>query len=1007
MSERATQPQQLNGEVTDEHMRLDTPTVDDVERDSADDDAVFAAIPRKASFEHRRVISNARRKLFGRGKPAQIGRYRIQRRLGVGGMGEVYLAHDDDLGRQVAIKRVLGSSANERDQERLRREARALARLSHANVVQVYEVGEHEQRTFVAMEFVDGETVSVWLAEQPRPWRAVLERFLAAGRGLAAAHEAGLVHRDFKPDNVLLSADGSVRVADFGLALAGEERRPFLDDGAGRELSADMRLSVTGAIRGTIRYMPLEQLLGEQVDARSDQFAFCVALYEALWNAPPFSVASSSARLRDLGRGIPTPPSHRGRARPPVGLWRIIRRGLSKDPEARWPDMGALLEALDGVTRRRRRLAWFGSATAAVAVTVGALVLTREPAVDPCAAVERELEGTWDNERRTALERGLASLGGGDVEAGHAVESRERVLAGLDRWASSWVGEREQVCRESAELRVDPELSRLQSACLTRQRQQVQDLVELLLAPGSSAGGLAAAVEAVAELPAAAACEDELALLGVKPPPLAIADEVEVLRREVVRAQELRLLGRVDEGLTLAEQTERAAGELGYGPLVAEALGELAKAEIVGGSLVRGTERMQEAIDEAERNHHDYLAADLWTELALRSLSELDDAEAGAAQLRRAEVANDRVEASARAQARLAFARGQLSELRGDVVGAELAYRAAIAQAEEDEASAPELPSYQSNLARLVSTRDLTEAIALSRSAVQAANRAYGPQHPQTATLLYDLAVTLRRSDPDNEEVVELLEQAAQIWTQTHGRPHRDLAKAELLLGKLALQRHDLDAAESHARALASIQAQILPRGHRDHGDTAHLLATVYGIRGDNEMALAQARIALAAWEPNYGPNNLGVLRLRSQIATLLLALGRLDDADEELDALLPRAHGSPEFVAACLQSTELALRRGQTKLADAELAQLDELEPKALGGHDLSYALLRALIAHRRGELQPVMLTRLQQARSSTPFTPEQIETWIEHLDIDVAERAALGLSLVDADISAGASTH
>jgi hypothetical protein len=758
-----------------------------------------------------------------------------------------------------------------------------------------------------------------------------------------------------------------------------------------------MRMSVTGAILGTIRYMPLEQLRGDQVDARSDQFSYCVALYEALWGVPPFSVASSLERLDALERGAPASPIHPGGSRPPAQLWRVIRRGLSKDPQARWPDMATLLEALDGVTRRRRRLAWIGSATVAVALGVSALVLAREPEIDPCAAIERELEGTWDAERRTALELGLAGLaGGGSLEAGHAVESRERVLAGLDRWSTSWVHEREQVCIASVERRVEPELGRLQGACLTRQRQQVQDLVELLLLPGGSMDALAAAVEAVAELPAASACKDELALLGVKPPPSAIVDRVEDLRRDVVRAQELRLLGRVDEGMTLAEATERGARELGYGPLLAEALGELAKAEIVGGSLVRSTERMQLAIDEAERNHHDYLAADLWTELALRSLSELDDADAGTVQLRRAEVANDRVEASVRARARLAFARGQLAELRNDAVGAELGYREAIDKSESDEASAPERPSYLSNLARLVAKRDLDQAISLFRAAVAAAEATYGPKHPQTATLLYDLAVALRRADPHSDSAADLLERAAQIWTLSHGRPHRDLARAELLLGTLALERQDLDAAEAHVRALASIQAQNLPRDHHKHGDTAHLLATIYGIRGDDENALAQNRIALAAWEPNHGADNQGVLRLRSNIAALLLALGRLDEASDELDALLPRVQGSPEFVGVCLQRTELALRRGQINVAHAELAGIDDLEPGAVGSHELSYALLRALIAYRRGALQPSMLERLHRAQQSSRLTPEQIHAWLDQLDLDALERTMLGFDQV-----------
>ena len=987
VGEGPTEPDALGDEMT-EGVRAHAPTL-------GDSSELFdeASPQRSGSFEHERVIKTARQRLFGRGRMPQIGRYRIERRLGAGGMGEVYLAHDDDLDRKVAVKRVLGAvGSSAREQQRLRREARALARLSHPNVVQIYEIGEHQRCTFLAMEYVDGLTLGAWLDEEPRPWRVVLERFLAAGRGLAAAHEAGLVHRDFKPDNVLLSSDGSVRVADFGLALAGEEPRASASESTRVPLSPRTRLSVTGAVLGTIRYMPLEQLRGEQVDARSDQFSFCVALYESLYGAPPFSLASSLARLDDLARGVPaTPnPKHGSRSgpRPPARLWRVIRRGLSKDPAERWPDMATLLVQLESVTRRRRRLAWIGSVSAALILGAGALVLAGEPEPDPCAMVERELEGVWDEDRRVALARGL-----GEVEAGHAADSRERIFAGLDRWSQGWVRERAGVCRAGAEHRIEPELARLQSTCLTRQRQQVEDLVDLMLESSASADALAGAVEAVAELPSATACEDELALLGVKPPSPAISREVESLRREVVRAAELRLLGRVDEALELAEQTEREARKLDYGPLQAEALAELAKSELAAGSLEQGVERMLAAIDEAELNRHDHLSADLWTDLTLRTLIELDDAEAGARRLRRAEVANGRVEASARAQARLAFARGQLAELRGDPVGAELGYRAAIETANEAEDAGLERPSYLSNLARLVADRDSGEALTIFRDALSEAEKHHGPKHPHTATLLYDLATAIRRIRPDDPEVVELLEQAAEIWTNSHDRPHRQLAKAELLLGIQALERQDLDAAEAHARTLAQIQAENLPPGHRDHGDAAHLFAIIHGVRGEYDQALEQIDLALTLWEPAYGPDNTGVLRLHTQTAAMLLALGELDRAGEVLDELLPRVEGKLSALPVRIDRCELALRRGELEAAKLELDAIDALDLEDLGGHEFNYALLRAVIGLRQGHLDTEILQQLGRARLSTPLTAEQIKAWLDQLMLDPSERRALHL--------------
>ncbi len=988
MAEQPTQRDRHGSEGTDE-LHTDEPTLD--EADQADSDPVFEAARPEPSFEHRRVVNTVRQRLFGRGQPICIGRYQIERRIGAGGMGEVYLARDTELGRKVAIKRVLANSTSQTTaghQERLRREARALARLSHPNVVHVYEYGEHEGRTFVAMEYVDGQNLGAWLAEDQHTWPAVLAKFLAAGRGLAAVHEAGLVHRDFKPDNVLLSADGRVLVADFGVVLAGEDRRP----NAGAELhllGTDVLTSVTGTILGTIRFMSLEQLSANEVDARSDQFSYCVALYEALWGKPPFSLASSVARLTDLEIGEPTIPSSRDGLRPPARLWRVIRRGLSRDPAARWPDMTALLEALEGVTRRRRRLAWLGSATAIVTLVVGGLVFAQTRELDPCGAIERELDGVWDEQRRSQLE--TSSIG---LDVSHAADSRERVFAGLDRWSALWVGERERVCRASAEQQIEPEFARLQGACLTRQRQQVEDLVDLLGQPGTDGDALANAVDAVADLPLASACADELSLLGVEPPAEGIADEVEVLRRDVGRAHELRLLGRVDEGLTLAEQTERAARELGYGPLLAEALAELAKAELAAGSLQQGVERMQEAIDRAEVSHHDSLAANLWLELTMISFTEFDDAEVGAWQLRRAEVANRRSGISPRASARIEFAHGQLAELRGDDTRAERGYRAAIAEADLDETTRLDRPSYLSNLARIVAKRDPKEAIILFRSAAESTEAQYGLWHPQTAHYLSDLALALEDSNPGSDEIVELLERAVAIWTRSHRRPHPSLAKAEMLLGLKALRRQDLEQAEAHARRSANIQAKVLPAKHHDRGETANLLAVIHSVRGHHQQALEQFLVALAIAEPAYGLDDERVQQIRSNLVSTQLALGKLDDAAEGLAVLLPHVEGRPEYVSVRLQLCEVALRRGQLDVADAELQALDAIDRKGLGGHEFSYALLRGLVDLRRNglaQLPTPALDRLHRAQAASPFTPDQIAAWLDQLGLSPSERIAL----------------
>ncbi|WP_170319912.1 serine/threonine-protein kinase [Polyangium spumosum] len=286
-------------------------------------------------------------KLFGEPHDApRIGRFMLRRRIGAGAMGAVYEAHDAQLDRLVAIKLVRREDEANARTDRLLREARALARLSHPHVITVYEAGLWEGGLFVAMELVRGGTLQEWLDARPRGAREALGMFLAAGRGLAAAHTCGLIHRDFKPGNVLVGEDERPRVADFGLVrLTGESSS---NEGESPAI-ADMFSTATGAVLGTPAYMAPEQLEGARVDARADQFSFCVALYEALCGASPFAGEARAERRRRIHEGDVTPPAE-GRT-PPRRVIEVVRRGLSADPEARYPSMDALLDALEAAGR--------------------------------------------------------------------------------------------------------------------------------------------------------------------------------------------------------------------------------------------------------------------------------------------------------------------------------------------------------------------------------------------------------------------------------------------------------------------------------------------------------------------------------------------------------------------------------------------------------------------------------------------------------------------------------
>ena len=315
----------------------------------------------------------------GEGRPApgdRIGRYRLVEPIGRGGMGVVFRGRDETLGRDVAIKliRIAGADAA----ARALREARALARLSHPNVVAIHDAGEHDGATFLAMELVPGRTLTEWLAA-PRPAGEVLAVIADVARGLAAAHRAGLVHRDVKPGNVLVGDDGRSRIADFGLARGpGGGASGAAVPGARAADATDPRHLV-----GTPAYMAPEQLAGGEVDARTDQFALAQTAWEALFGAAPFPITPAAERLAAIRGGRITEPAAERRARVPRHVEPSLRRALAADPAARFRDVEHLAAAL---APRRRRRAAAAITVAVVAAGAGVAAWAASPA--PRAAPE-------------------------------------------------------------------------------------------------------------------------------------------------------------------------------------------------------------------------------------------------------------------------------------------------------------------------------------------------------------------------------------------------------------------------------------------------------------------------------------------------------------------------------------------------------------------------------------------------------------------------------------------
>jgi tetratricopeptide (TPR) repeat protein len=451
--------------------------------------------------------------------PLELGRivdekYRVEAELGEGGMGVVYRARDLQLERDVALK--VGSALTSAALARSQREAQALARLSHPNVVVVYEVGEIDGRVFVAMELVTGGTARAWVKAAPRAPREILALYCAAGDGLAAAHAAGIVHRDFKPDNVLVGADRRPRVADFGLARDSDEPAAVTADELASPVTPLPDVTRAGAVVGTPAYMAPEQRTGEAVDARADQFAFCAAVWEALTGA---RFERGKAPARKLARHVE----------------RALRRGLAVDPDARWPSMQPLLAELRRDPARARRNALF--AAGAIAAVAAALIVPRALAsdaeIDACADGPARIATAWGPARADRVRAAFAA-----IDRPWATRAGARAIAALDDGAARWAVSYRRVCEARAGW--NEQVRGRATRCLDRARASIAGVGDVIAAADHA---VASHVDgALADLPDPDACDDLVKMTRYAAP---IADPARARAGEAIDAvvERTRALG--------------------------------------------------------------------------------------------------------------------------------------------------------------------------------------------------------------------------------------------------------------------------------------------------------------------------------------------------------------------------------------------------------------------------------------------------------------------------------
>ncbi len=860
--------------------------------------------------------------LFGQeAETIMIGRYEVLEAIGAGGMGSVYAAWDRSLERRVALKLLHADSpAPPRERERLFREAQALAKLSHPNVVQVYEVDDHDGTVFLVMELVEGVSLQAWQAQQARAWPEIVDIYLQAGQGLAAAHRAGLFHRDFKPANALVGRDGHVRVVDFGLAQGpGLTSASTSPRGPIREPSGPKRVTKTGALVGTPAYMSPEQVQRAELDARADQFSFCVSLFEALFGRRPYPIEALYA-AQDNPPSLTIPAGHRI----PRRITSIVRRGLSLERDHRWPSMEALLAALER-SRSPRRGPWIIAALAAAGLA--SLAIPQAPD-NPCVLPEDGPAARWTEDRRQAIRSAFDATS--RPYAGNAWESVSTdIEAYIERWDEAYLA----TCE--AHLRREPDRARyeVEVGCLERRVAQVAVVLDTLEQIDSSS---------IRRTDAILGTLDAIATCRARPP---------IERETEVRAQPSDLVRRIDRARALGAAGQPRVGLQQLDALLSSSAdasaSTRAEAFLARGELMRaigdwpGAEQaLLHAIRVMPHKGHEALIARAWHELVEIAVIELEDREkaqhwselyagvveqAGDTELLRGEYLD---------------ARGLVASLEQDFSAAAAYHREALDLFERLGAkTSPAVITAMKRLANALAGDDQLEASsALIGAALDRSAERLGDQHPEViASLEFNLGMNaLGQQPPRFDAALASFDRAFRIEEQALGTDSPATARTATMLASVLLMRDDpadYPWIEQLATLAWQTQEKWRPLHHSDRHAALELLANFELYSKRYAQSLEHQFLLLDELPP--GSEKLPLVN--SNIGWLLCQLDRCREArlwTERARRAVPSGSPSDLVIQNTLGMVELAegnpeaaLDRFESILRDAVSLEVSDIE--------------------------------------------------------------------------------
>ncbi len=788
-----------------------------------------------------------------------ISRYVVLEEVGRGAMGRVLRAYDPKLEREVALKVVRARSSDAK--QRMVVEARAMAKLSHPNVVAVYDVEERGDDVVLVMEFVPGQTLRAWLEDEDRAWQDVVLHLLSAGRGLAAAHDAGLLHRDFKPSNVLVSSGGSVKVTDFGVAKLSGQSTPSL---TGDMEVSDDSLTQVGTVLGTPRYMAPEQHRGEPLGAAADQYAFCVSLWEALCGEPPF-LGSELAEQKASG------PSAWPNDRVPGPIAAAVVRGLDPDPERRWPSMQPLLDTL-AWDPSRRRTRWTMGAVGILgvgAVSYGVLATEGDA---PCSGAEARLQEVWNDARRADVASAFENVG--KAYANDLWGSTEQAL---DDYARDWAAMRTEAC-EATTIRGEqsPAMLDARMSCLDRAAVDFDAALEVLA--DADAAVVQKAHRVTGGLWPLARCADTEALAADVAPPLPEdAAAVKAARDELARTKTLIRAARFDAAKESVTAARDRLGDVAYGPVRTE----LALTE---GNVFQGLgdyPPSEAALREALTLGARWQQPDETRLAALRLMFVVG------ARLKRPKEAMQFVPLAEglsigdqQREAKFHNTLAQVYLAEGKFADAEREHRLGLELlSSHPNASTVDLSLTRNNLANALQVQGkYDEAVVHLERALEGFRSTLGEAHPSVAQATNLIAICCYgKNDFDGAE--KNWRSAYETWAAALGADHPNVILVRINLAVVLQHQGRLEEAEAEYRsALGPLEASLGP-GHTDVASVRHNLAGMLAAQGKYAEAEGEYRTALEAVLAAQDEDHPEVARFRTSLATVLRRDGRLEES--------------------------------------------------------------------------------------------------------------------------------